>query len=780
MEDLNNVPSSGTYGAAINEVNTNFSLIVNAINSLEYATTKSKGIYNNGFTPSSTTLPNSASGDWCMVLGTGNTFPARIWTYNGTTWAQGGTWNPDGINLNDYATTSALNTAVANSLAQATARMGYGVATASNNAYSVTITNYTLPTNGGVVRVKMPTAATGAATLDITNTGAKTIWYNGKAVSSTNTWEAEEIISVFYDGTKYMSSNSQGGGVDAEKIKYDNSQSGLASTNVQEALDTLSDEIGDTIKTKQVATSTAQLDIIDEQGYVIGRFKDGWFKTRYFDADFESRIDLLRTFLCDIVNTGIDTRKRNIGQIFRISPDSKILLKNSSSYYGLVAIGRESMMLNWSNDVIFNSGWKKGTDIELDNSNYNGDIVFVFFQDTDGQTQMTNEKIAANFSLFITNRKKYDYNDSLSACVGAKAVAHRGVHVNDIPENSVDSYRAAIRCGMDMIEADINVTSDGGYIMYHDTSLTSTYVTKADGTSIGSAVAISSKTFDYIRETYRLKSDNPAYIKPLPSLDEYLDICKKGKAYAFPELKGTWTNAQLSDVLQKCKQMLGVGNFCIQGQNAAYLDYIRSLDEYVDVCYMYLDIRNTTNTITGQGRFTSHTHAMLTESNMDAALVKDYRANGSEVFDGTLVTPNTFNNVINTYCYPNCITNTCGSNLNGKNGIHISLDTNWYDFKTNGTIANGVLTIETGQYIAYTSPFVFLGSMILNVSYKGSMTIRSQSSNTSLGINKTVSSMEVFSQITERPLVYKNCGSFLITATSNTVIDMIDFQFAEF
>ena len=109
-----------------------------------------------------------------------------------------------------------------------------------------------------------------------------------------------------------------------------------------------------------------------------------------------------------------------------------------------------------------------------------------------------------------------------------------------------------------------------------------------------------------------------------------------------------------------------------------------------------------------------------------------------------------------------------------------TIDTNWYDFKTNGTIANGVLTIETGQYIAYTSPFVFLGSMILNVSYKGSMTIRSQSSNTSLGINKTVSSMEVFSQITERPLVYKNCGSFLITATSNTVIDMIDFQFAEF
>lgn len=42
---------------------------------------------------------------------------------------------------------------------------------------------------------------------------------------------------MFYDGTKYMSSNSQGGGVDAEKIKYDNSQSGLNANNVQDAID---------------------------------------------------------------------------------------------------------------------------------------------------------------------------------------------------------------------------------------------------------------------------------------------------------------------------------------------------------------------------------------------------------------------------------------------------------------------------------------------------------------------------------------------------------------
>lgn len=237
MNNLNTVLPNGTFGVAVGTINANFSLIVNAINSLEYASTKSKGIHNYGFVPSTTTIPNAVSGDWCMVLREGNTFPADIWTYNGTSWTKGGAWSPEDIDLSDYASKTEMATAITDSLAKATARMGYGVATASGNDYSVTIVNFTLPTNGGSIRVKMPTAATGAATLDITDTGAKTIWYNGAAVSSQNTWEAGETISVFYDGTKYMASNSQGGGGYAEKIKYNNSQSGLASNNVQGALD---------------------------------------------------------------------------------------------------------------------------------------------------------------------------------------------------------------------------------------------------------------------------------------------------------------------------------------------------------------------------------------------------------------------------------------------------------------------------------------------------------------------------------------------------------------
>ena len=113
---------------------------------------------------------------------------------------------------------------------------GYYQATINGGSISVNAPNYLLGTSGNL-RIKMPAAGTTASTLTIGNANAVQLWYNGAAVSAQNTWEADEIISVFYDGTRFMASNSQGGGGKAEKIKYDNSQSGLSADNVQGALD---------------------------------------------------------------------------------------------------------------------------------------------------------------------------------------------------------------------------------------------------------------------------------------------------------------------------------------------------------------------------------------------------------------------------------------------------------------------------------------------------------------------------------------------------------------
>lgn len=247
MERLNTVLPNGTFGMAVSSINTNFSLIVSAINGLEYSSTKSKGIRDYGFIPSTETLPNAANGDWCMVLSEGNTFPATIWTFDGTTWSQGGTWNPEGIDLSSYAKTTEMTAAIAASLAQAIAQIGYAEVTVSGTTLSASLQNYVLPTSGGTIHLKMSAPGTGASTLNINNTGAKELWYNGAAVSDGNTWEANEIISVFYDGTRYMASNSQGGGK-ADSQLDENSTLPVQNKVVTQAINNLSTNLQDVEK----------------------------------------------------------------------------------------------------------------------------------------------------------------------------------------------------------------------------------------------------------------------------------------------------------------------------------------------------------------------------------------------------------------------------------------------------------------------------------------------------------------------------------------------------
>lgn len=101
------------------------------------------------------------------------------------------------------------------------AAVGYYLATMSGSTIYINASSYRLGT-GGNLRAKMPAAATTACTLTVGNAQAVQLWYNGAAVSADNSWEAGEIVTIFYDGTRFMASNSQGGGGQfgsGEKIK---------------------------------------------------------------------------------------------------------------------------------------------------------------------------------------------------------------------------------------------------------------------------------------------------------------------------------------------------------------------------------------------------------------------------------------------------------------------------------------------------------------------------------------------------------------------------------
>lgn len=145
---------------------------------------------------------------------------------------------------------------------------GYYQATISGGTVTVNAPNYLLG-SGGNLRIKMPSAGTTASTLTIGNASAVQLWYNGAAVSAQNTWEANEIISVFYDGTRFMASNSQGGG---GKLK-----------------------VGE--------NNTADFSISDPHGSEIVEFKDGHIRTKYFDSrDSKTKVgnnDAVDLSICD-------------------------------------------------------------------------------------------------------------------------------------------------------------------------------------------------------------------------------------------------------------------------------------------------------------------------------------------------------------------------------------------------------------------------------------------------------------------------------------------------
>ena len=81
---------------------------------------------------------------------------------------------------------------------------------AGTAAKAITVANYSLFA-GGSMKVKFVNKNTANnATLNINSQGAKALYYNGVRVSSTNTWDAGDVVEIYYDGTSYYANNVKG------------------------------------------------------------------------------------------------------------------------------------------------------------------------------------------------------------------------------------------------------------------------------------------------------------------------------------------------------------------------------------------------------------------------------------------------------------------------------------------------------------------------------------------------------------------------------------------
>ena len=113
---------------------------------------------------------------------------------------------------------STISSAISNLLAM----LGYYECStaAGTAAKTVSASGYVL-TTGGCIRIKMTNANTANnATLNINSTGAKALYYDGAQASSSNSWEAGDVLEVYYDGTQYQCASGGGGKfASGEKVK---------------------------------------------------------------------------------------------------------------------------------------------------------------------------------------------------------------------------------------------------------------------------------------------------------------------------------------------------------------------------------------------------------------------------------------------------------------------------------------------------------------------------------------------------------------------------------
>ena len=65
---------------------------------------------------------------------------------------------------------------------------------------------------GGSMKVKFANKNTANnVTLNINSQGAKALYYQGERASATNSWDVEEVVEIYYDGTSYYANNVIGG-----------------------------------------------------------------------------------------------------------------------------------------------------------------------------------------------------------------------------------------------------------------------------------------------------------------------------------------------------------------------------------------------------------------------------------------------------------------------------------------------------------------------------------------------------------------------------------------
>jgi len=224
-----------------------------------------------------------------------------------------------------------------------------------------------------------------------------------------------------------------------------------------------------------------------------------------------------------------------------------------------------------------------------------------------------------------------------------KVIAHRGGPA-EWPENTIPAFQNAIRLGVDVLEFDMNVTSDGQIILHHDSTVNGAICKSAKGISPGPILSLS---LEMLR-TFDCGSTPPAshpQQKPvsgaaMPTLDEFLKAVQSSKVLLLGETKmppegepSPSPERFVERIYQSLRKHNAEDRFILQSADYRTIDAMHKLNPRIALCL--LSARRFKPEYLALARKHQTTHLMLRTDDVDKAGVQKLQAAGIQVYSGT-------------------------------------------------------------------------------------------------------------------------------------------------
>ena len=445
--------------------------------------------------------------------------------------------------------------------------------------------------------------------------------------------------------------------------------------------------------------------------------------------------------------------------------DATNVKENTLKFYVVKFNKSDGSLVDWSD-------WY--SPLTLQSYEFKSDFLYVLeFGFTDDSIITPVDVTDVKFYKVVAREKQ-----ELLCDTGLSFIAHRGFHLNGVPENSLDAYRYAARCGFKYVETDICPTSDGELVLMHDESINRTMRNKADYSEIAGEVNVIDKTLEELRGNYVLSATDSRMRREIPTLEEFLVTCRSCVLFPILEIKGNhFTNELLEKSFVLAVGIMGDGNFGYCSFSATPLDYMRSLSDKIPLLYIIRDgLVGTKNTITQESRESENTWWYPPYPDYDDSFgvskesIRAHRSKGLKV--AVWCPPVSQVDGLLKLGVDAIAADTVAPNISGVTGYVAKSDTDFDDFSTDGIVESNGISLSSGQSITTYFGDVWLGSYFLSIIGYGNFSVEAPNLN-------AVINNENVERYLFQGLIGNSMAKFTIRANADSIIESIEYKAVE-